>query len=150
MHEKEHTIFVIDDNEIDGLIAKIVIEKAYPCSVHSFTSAQKALSVLKGYVFCREKSPDMILLDLDMPLKSGWDFLEEYAAFIYKKAILPIPVYVLSCSINPLDELKAQAHPLIEGMISKPFTAEVIQLLLSLHTFAGNNYKNQHLLNTKA
>jgi CheY-like chemotaxis protein len=131
--KKVPTNYIVDDNEIDCLIVKNLFEQSLSCSVEIFTSAKNALESLKKYLLYKEgELPQVILLDIYMPLQSGWDFLTEYETLVANKDI-PLPaIYLLTGFINPNDYKRALGHPLVKGMISKPFSAEVIEKYLHL------------------
>jgi CheY-like chemotaxis protein len=131
--QKMPTAYIVDDNELDCLIVKNLFEQSLSCSVEVFTSAKNALESLKSHVLYKQgKLPGVILLDVYMPLKSGWDFLTEYETLVADKNI-PLPsIYLLTGFIHPNDYKRAIGHPLVKGMISKPFSAEVIEKYLHL------------------
>lgn len=67
------------------------------------------------------KLPDIIFLDINMPIVDGWDFLEEFDKI---KNSLPktINIYMVSSSINAFDRVRAESQKLVNGYISKPIT----------------------------
>ena len=74
--------------------------------------------------------PDIILLDIDMPIMNGWEFLQEYhkALPILKKQII---IWVLSSTILPKEIERVKSCRLLSGFISKPFRRENALELLS-------------------
>jgi CheY-like chemotaxis protein len=63
--------------------------------------------------------PDLILLDLNMPFLTGWQFLDKL-----KENGLNYRVVILTSSINPMDKQKAEDYPLIDGFLIKPIEME--------------------------
>lgn len=74
--------------------------------------------------------PEVIFLDLTMPIMDGWDFLESF-----RETDLPgkeeIKIYVLSSSINPTDKERALSHKEVSDFISKPLQEIQLGKILS-------------------
>ena len=70
--------------------------------------------------------PQVILLDLNMPLVSGWDFLD-----LLKRHEVQLQgqcfVYLLTSSMAPADEARAKTYPLVAGVLHKPLDKRQIQ-----------------------
>ena len=74
--------------------------------------------------------PDIIFLDINMPAMDGWEFLEKYSEL--KDSLPHYPVVImLSTSLNPDDELRAQSIPEISEFFNKPMTLEMIALAIA-------------------
>jgi len=70
--------------------------------------------------------PDAIFLDVNMPKIDGWGFLNKYGEIPIEKS--PI-IIMLTTSMNPEDQLKADANPLVKGFKNKPLTEEHLKEL---------------------
>jgi CheY-like chemotaxis protein len=126
------TIMLIDDNEIDNLInqkmieAAAISEKIYTCS-----SAKSGLEFLKNMEkleLADQILPDLIFLDIDMPLMDGFQFLDEFEKFgplIKKKC----KVIMLTSSINPQDYNMAKKYATVKLFLNKPLSHESISSL---------------------
>lgn len=112
------TICVIEDNDIDQLIVHKMLESCLPgISIRSFSSAQHAL----GEVADDRLKANIILLNLNMPLMNGWDFLE---AFTQLKS--PIPIYILTSSDSYKDRDRAKNYSPVKAYFLKPLSRKDI------------------------
>lgn len=90
-------------------------------------------SPAEGVAFLREQAlagtpPQVVLLDLNMPLMSGWDVLEAIKPL---QALLlgRCAVYILTSSLVPADTVRARQHPLVVEFLSKPLHQTQIKAL---------------------
>ncbi|MFA6945068.1 MAG: response regulator [Pedobacter sp.] len=119
-------VFIIDDDPIHQRIAQIMISKNKLFDeFHSYTEAQKALDFLKENKENEESLPNVILLDLNMPVMDGWDFLEEFEKF-NQNLKKDIRVFIVSSSVDEKDMLRSKLYPGVKGFISKPLSSEII------------------------
>lgn len=120
---KLHSVILIDDNEIDNFISQKYFEHYCKSNVIIFTNALDALDYLRQ----TPNLPDLILLDLNLPIMNGLDFLDEL-----EKLELQLPedgVIILSVSINPLDLEIIQDKKYGQRCMEKPLTLENIMKL---------------------
>ncbi|MDD7884977.1 two-component system response regulator [Flavivirga sp. 57AJ16] len=116
---------IIDDDPIFVFGAKRIMEIAnFSKSVMIFNNGKEALDNLKSIITHDEDVPDIILLDINMPIMDGWQFLDEFIKIKTKKAI---KVFVVSSSIDPADLKKAKKYEIIEDYILKPISVEKIK-----------------------
>lgn len=121
-----NTIFIVDDDPIHQQIAKIMIERqAISSNIRVFSDAQDVLDYLRENAGDTNALPDLILLDLNMPVMDGWEFLEEYASFCDQ---LPknIRIFVLTSSIDEKDRERVSAYNFVTGYLTKPLSKEII------------------------
>jgi CheY-like chemotaxis protein len=124
---KTNTVLLIDDDNIQHYITKVTLKKINPSiELVSYLDAPAALKYIAALT--NEDKPDFILLDLDMPLMDGWDFLD-----IYKKHLLKSDIYIVSSSIDINDIKKSEEYKDVKQFISKPLNAEKINSILSLY-----------------
>jgi CheY-like chemotaxis protein len=126
------SIFIIDDDQIACLIAKMTIEKYFPIyKIHAYYSAQSALEVLKFTIkYDQQNLPAIILLDLEMPLNDGWDFLEALQDKL-TTATFPKPqVCILTNSLHEKDIIRAREYPYIKAFFTKPVSREMLAMFI--------------------
>ena len=73
--------------------------------------------------------PDAILLDLNMPVMDGWQFLDEFIHLPIKKEI---SIFIMTSSIDPADIEMAKKYDVIKDYIMKPITANKLDMLCKL------------------
>ncbi len=121
-------ILLIDDDEPTNFYHSMMIEESGLCSnIHVKDSAVEALKWLKDEA---NPIPDLIFLDINMPIMNGWEFLDEYKSFPeVKKA--DIVVIMLTTSLNPNDKERANQMQEISSFMNKPLTIDNIQKVVS-------------------
>ena len=119
---------VVDDDPTNNIICKFAIIRAFPTAeVELFTEPRKALDHIQQTEMVDEK-PKTLFLDINMPLITGWDFLEIFKDFV-AKIIDRYKIYILSSSIDERDRERANSNPLVAGFVSKPLTTTIIKTL---------------------
>ncbi len=119
---------VIDDDPIFVFGIKKIMELIDFCkNLMVFSDGEEALNNLKAIISANEKLPDVILLDLNMPILDGWQFLEEFVKIPCKKKII---IYIVSSSVDPQDVLRAKSFELVSDYIVKPVTVEKLKEVL--------------------
>src|SRR5438874_1958253 len=117
---KYERALLIDDNDIDNFInERMITTTNFAKTVVVKTSAEAALEYLRKYDSDTSVMPQVIFLDLNMPVVDGFGFLEEYER-------LPDPlkkfckIIVLSSSISPEDINRASTNPYVMKYVNKP------------------------------
>lgn len=124
-------VMVIDDDDINNFLCKKVIG-IHDASVvvDTFTNPQAALSYLKDKSTNTIQFPDLIMLDINMPIINGWDFLAKFKEED-RLGAKPVKVAILSSSVYQKDKEKAQAYAEVVSFISKPLTLDRYKELLT-------------------
>ena len=129
MAAKYHTVMLIDDNEIDNLINQKMIEAASITeNIYTHTGAKSAIEFLRNVErldVVDKVIPDIIFLDIDMPLMDGFQFLEEFEKFgsVIKNNC---KIVMLTSSINPQDFSRSKKYNSVKHYLNKPLSHENI------------------------
>jgi CheY-like chemotaxis protein len=118
------TCLLIDDNYIDNFVTRKIIEGSnFAESIVVVRSATEAINSLRDGLV----KPDVIFLDVRMPLMSGFEFLDEYDKIGIDKE--NIKIFMLSSSLDPLDLRKSTDNKYITQFIHKPLTQKALEEL---------------------
>lgn len=125
MYKKPFKIAVIDNDKIYQIItAKLIKKIAENIKVLEFLDGVYAFESLSEQSV--ESWPDLLLLDIEMPIMDGWEFLDSFLN-LHKKLNKSIPIYIVSSSIAPDDRTKAFSYTEVNGYLEKPLNIEVLQ-----------------------
>ncbi|GAB2692823.1 response regulator [Mucilaginibacter koreensis] len=128
-------VFVIDDDKTFVFLTKKIIQSApYAVKIEEFNDGQQAIDYLRQNAGKHDMLPDVIFLDLSMPVMDGWEFINEYQHLqpsIAKDARL----YIVSSSISPHDIERSRHLEVVADFIIKPLVkgkfAEIVESLPS-------------------
>lgn len=134
--KKSKTALLIDDNEIDNFINRKVLESCGFKNILTFTNSPAALKHLAE----TKDIPQLILLDLVLPVMNGFEFLDKFAKLDIARQ--PIDIFILSCTIHP-NEIET-AREKCSGHIDKPLTKE--KLNICYRTAPGHAMANDCIL----
>jgi len=120
---------IIDDDPIFVFGTKRIMQLSNFCeSIMVFVNGKDAHDSLKAMILAKEPQPDVILLDLNMPIWDGWQFLDE---FIKIPNDYPITIYIITSSVDPADVEKAKKYDAVSNYIVKPITTAELKNILS-------------------
>jgi CheY-like chemotaxis protein len=130
-------VLSVDDDRVTQMLNKIILGRSGFCErIVPLMDGQQALSWLRDAVAEHQALPNLILLDINMPVMGGWEFLDAIDHYFNKYEY--VNIVMLSSSINPDDEQKAQQYKRIISYLTKPLTMEMMDLLKqhkALHHF---------------
>lgn len=116
----KNKVMIVDDNPIDQLITEYLLKLNHrKCDIIIMKSAKEALNYLAAYANAPEFLPALILLDLDMPIMNGFDFLQRFKECEDEvKEGCRIVVVTASDATADLERMKADPH--VIKLIAKP------------------------------
>lgn len=120
-------IVLIDDNSTSVFLTELLLKReGFAETIHSFLAAEDALRYLLPLQ--PDRVPDVIFLDLDMPVMDGWGFLEAIRPFAHDLA-RRCRIYILTSSLAPHDAIRAKGYPYVSGLIHKPVDSQMLQVI---------------------
>ncbi|QHT66252.1 response regulator [Rhodocytophaga rosea] len=124
-------ILLVDDDNITNFANQMLIEDMEITEqVLVAFNGLEAIELIKKQceVDC---CPELILLDINMPVMNGFEFLETYKEleFVHKQSVV---ILMLTTSLNPKDVEQMKEEP-IKGFLTKPLTEIMIRDLLRKH-----------------
>lgn len=128
MLDSKINLLVIDDDDINIFIIKKIVEKTgYNIEMSAKGNAQQAVDYLSELISNNQQLPDLILIDINMPVMNGWEFIEAYQELDFKK---DADLYILSSSVYENDIEKTKSYSSVKGFISKPLSIERLTELI--------------------
>jgi len=116
------SICVIDEDMIYQFAVKMSFKQHKLAEeVITFDNGELAKNYFEGNCADAEKLPDVILLDINMPIMDGWDFLEWHKANKTRFA-KDVPIFMVSSSIDWRDIERAKNYESVIDYMSKPLT----------------------------
>jgi response regulator of citrate/malate metabolism len=124
-------VILVDDDALTNMLNKKIIQSINPnIPVSTFIEVDKALAYLKE---TDEEGDALIFLDINFPIKNGWDFLDEYRQFTTRSSVI-----LLSSSIDILERNKSKAYSGVIDYVSKPLSIEYVTNLLHINEPISN------------
>ena len=125
------TILSVEDDRGTQLLNKIYLKESKFCdnmieawngreALHFFEKLEKGVETIENF-------PQLILLDINMPIMDGWEFLNHFETR-FPQFAKGMPIFILSSSINPDDKEKANKDSRILSLLEKPFDFEQIEI----------------------
>lgn len=137
MQTSKLNVFVIDDDDIYQYLTQKELEKSQRVkTIRTFSDGIKALNYLKETGEDLSNLPHIIFLDVNMPILSGWTFIEELR-LLRLSNLSAIKIYIISSSFDRRDIEKAREYKEIADYLVKPVSRTQIASILE---------KNEQLL----
>lgn len=138
MYETDAYHFIlIEDSQLDAFIGQKIIQSfgSVFLTTEVFLDSKKALSeILSGGVSSHRT---VILLDIQMPLMNGFQFIEAFEAQASPEIREQYIISMLSSSINEKDLIKAKSYSSVFSFLHKPLKKEMVQELLESLKLSG-------------
>lgn len=123
------SLFLIDDDDINTfIISKIAERTGFQMEIISRSNGKAALEYIQQLVDNHQELPDLTLIDINMPVMNGWEFVEAFEQLIPNSVN---DMYMLSSSVYENDIEKAKVYSSVKGFISKPLAMERLKELFN-------------------
>lgn len=127
-------ILCVDDDPITLMLCKKVITKtSFSNAIVTAKNGEEALQYFDTIINKQEENnqlPQLIFLDLNMPIMDGWEFLDKFSKNKYSEVNLT-KIVVLSSTIDPEDLEKSKKYKMVIDFLSKPITTNMLAYLES-------------------
>jgi CheY-like chemotaxis protein len=125
-------LLLVEDDPITQMLERIILSNAGFCQeTMSLDNGIAAVDWLETFLNQGNQNlnlPELIFLDLNMPMMDGWEFLklfeEKYAPLFPNTKVI-----ILSSTVNPLDWEKSKEHQIVIGFEKKPLSSETLDKL---------------------
>ena len=118
---------LIDDDPICNLVVSRLIGKVFPgINIDAFTRSDMGIEYIRDKYSGPNADKAILLLDINMPVLSGWDVLDALAVLPAAQTEL-LTIYILSSSIAHHDKEKARQYPFISAFWTKPLSTELLR-----------------------
>jgi CheY-like chemotaxis protein len=128
-------VLCVDDDTISLTISQLLLKRTgFASEVVTAIDGSEALEYFEN-LFANDpdpvgNAPELILLDINMPVMNGWEFLQEYNPR-YVEKLVNTHIIILSSTIDPEDFALAKQYPVVMQFISKPLSIENLEELKS-------------------
>ncbi|WP_396635108.1 response regulator [Maribacter sp. R86514] len=112
-------VWIIDDDDISKYVMKRYLNQLSITNVIDFPDSVQPLKLIQDNYSSVDKLPDIIFLDLHMPILNGFDFIEDYK-ILADKIGKKINIVMLTSSINTEDVEHAKSYTEITDYFIKP------------------------------
>ncbi len=120
-------LWLIEDDPIATIVAKRFIIKSNRVSnIVTFENGKKAFDGLVKMLGENKLMPQVIIVDINMPVWNGWEFLEEFHKIDFPHKI---EFFILTSSLSPIDIEKAKKYGLENRYLEKPLDLERLDML---------------------
>ena len=124
---KYKTALLVDDNFIDNMInQKILNNSDFAEQIVVKQSCESAIQYLQELINLQEELPEIIFLDIRMPIKTGFDFLVEFQQ-LQSPAKEKVKIVMLSSSLDPSDHKKVTEFNNVTDFFGKPLTSDLLK-----------------------
>jgi CheY-like chemotaxis protein len=126
-------VLCVDDDSISLTISQLLLKRTgFAEEVVTAIDGSDALEYFEK-LFATDPdpiahAPELILLDINMPVMNGWEFLQAYVP-LYQEKLTRTRIVILSSTIDPEDFALAKQYPVVIQFISKPLSIENLEEL---------------------
>jgi CheY-like chemotaxis protein len=127
MKQTYNLAYIVDDDPVFVLMFKKILSSC-GCfrTIKNLENGQKALDSLMQSHSEERELPDIIFLDINMPVLNGWQFLDLIKKCSFKENLI---IYMVSSSIDKTEIEKSKKYSFVKSFISKPVNKSIIDLI---------------------
>lgn len=130
MPQQKLNIFLVDDDHIYQFTAKKTLEAmGFGEQVSIFMDGEAAINFIQSHLADKDALPDIIFLDINMPIMDGWQFVEEFKKLDIGK---DVALYMVSSSVDETDLKRSKEYRVINDYIIKPVGRNRFEQLLGI------------------
>jgi CheY-like chemotaxis protein len=132
------SIFLIDDDPIFVYLTRRIIASIdRQCRINEFTDGELAIRYLEEICDKPELLPDIIFMDISMPVMDGWEFLNEYS-LLRPKIKKDIALFIVSSSISPQEVERSKSFSTVSDFLIKPLErGKIVEIIDNARETAG-------------
>ncbi len=124
---------IVDDDSIVRLTSEVMIfNYKIAKKTITFEHGKAALDYFKQFKNQPEMLPELILLDINMPVMNGWGFIQRFAK-LQPTLSRKVVIYLVSSSIDPEDHSRATELELISGFVIKPVSKKALEEMVRVN-----------------
>lgn len=125
---------IVDDDEFFAFQTKKLMKENDFCdNILVFSDGQDAIDGLVGLLIESIPLPEIILLDLNMPKKNGWEFLDDFIKIPLSQREHST-IYIASSFVSQKNLEKTKSYDVVGEYLVKPFTVESLQQIIETKT----------------
>lgn len=134
------SIMIVDNDQVNSFVLKNIITRNYSeAEIGLYPDGADALEELQSLNTAGDSFPDVILLDIYMPIVSGFEFLERYVKDYAHKTS---NIFVMSNSLSKEDQQRANMYSVVRGFITKPLIYNNIQFIIETYVEGRSSKSN--------
>ena len=124
------SLIFVDDDPASNYIHNLVLKKL---NVHIepkfFLSSNDALTYLSKINNSQKADPEIIFVDINMPVNDGWDFVKEYMNTFFKPERKQF-IIMFSSLITPGDIKRGGEYEVVYDLVEKPLSVALLKVVL--------------------
>ena len=126
-------VLIVDDDKMITLLHKVMVVKTKICTTPPllFSDGKMALEFLLSEYNPEERY--LVLLDINMPVLNGWEFLDSIQPERFANNLF---VIIVTSSVDSSDKLKAKTYPQVIGFLEKPLRSESCEFIKTMPSIA--------------